>query len=118
MSTLLILVAVMLPGSKVPDVDVVGIDKAAHFTLFAMWVIAVRHDFNRRFKWGWAFGVGLTFSVVTEVLQITVEGRASDWIDVIWDAAGLVFGIVFGTMLLSWASRFIPWLAPDYRSSK
>jgi len=118
LSTLVILVAVMLPGSKVPDVNIIGIDKAAHFILFATWAIAVRHDFDQRFKWAWAFGVGLTFSVLTEVLQIRIDGRAADWMDVIWDAAGLLFGIVFGTMLLGWVSRFIPWLAPGYRSNK
>ena len=73
LSTLIILLAVLLPGSKVPDVDIVGIDKAAHFILFAMWIIAVRHDFDQGFKWAWALLVGLTFSVMTEVLQITVE---------------------------------------------
>jgi VanZ family protein len=118
LSTLIILVAVLLPGSKVPDVSIVGIDKAAHFVLFAMWTIALRHDFDQGFKWAWALVVGLTFSVLTEVLQITVEGRAPDWLDVIWDAAGLLFGLAFGTMLLSWAGRLIPWLAPGHRSGK
>ena len=117
-STLLILVAVLLPGSKVPDVNVIGIDKVAHFTLFATWIIAVRHDFDQKFKWAWAFGVGFAFSALTEVLQIYVEGRAPDWLDIVWDTVGLLFGIAFGTMLLSWASRFIPWLAPGYRSNK
>jgi VanZ family protein len=65
-----------------------------------------------------ALVIGLTFSVLTEVLQITVEGRASDWLDVIWDTAGLLFGLAFGTMLLSWAGRLIPWLAPGHRSGK
>jgi VanZ family protein len=118
LSTLLILVAVMLPGSKVPDVGIIGIDKAAHFALFAAWVISLRHDFDQRFKWGWAFGVGLAFSVLTEVVQIRVDGRAADWMDVVWDTVGLLFGIVFGTMLLSWFARFIPWLSPGYRSGK
>ena len=108
----------MLPGSKVPDVHIIGIDKAAHFILFATWIIAVRHDFDQRFKWGWASGVGLSFSVLTEVLLIRIDGRSPDWMDVIWDTVGLLFGIVFGTMLLGWASRFIPWLAPGYRSNK
>ena len=54
-ATLLILIAVLLPGSKVPDVGFTGVDKLAHFTLFYLWSLAIRLDFDKKFKWpvGW-----------------------------------------------------------------
>lgn len=105
--TLLILVAVLLPGSHVPDVRIVGIDKVAHFGLFAMWVTAVRYDFGDRFKWYWALTAGMAFSVLTEVLQILVEGRSFDLTDIIADICGLAFGLFAGKVLLIWVNRLI-----------
>lgn len=105
--TLLILVAVLLPGSNVPDVGVAGIDKVAHFVLFAIWVIALRRDFGGNFKWHWGFLIGLFFSVLTEVAQIVVEGRSFDVTDIVADACGLLFGLLTGPLVLRWVSKFV-----------
>jgi VanZ family protein len=107
LSSLLILVAVLIPGSQLPDVSFVGIDKIAHFTLFALWAVCVRRDFSQGFRWQACLLAGLIFSVLTEVLQIVVEGRTFDLTDLIADAAGLVFGLTIGKFFLKWIGRYI-----------
>jgi VanZ family protein len=106
-STLLILVAVLLPGSQVPDVGITGIDKLAHITLFGIWITAVRYDFQNEFNWLWALAVGLGFSVLTEVLQILVEGRTFDLTDIVADMVGLVLGLFAGKLVIKWLNRII-----------
>ena len=90
-----------------PDVDVVGIDKVAHVGLFALWAIAVRRDFGINFKWQWTLAFGLVFSVMTEVLQIAVDGRSFDVTDIIADAGGLLSGLLAGPLFLKWVYRLI-----------
>ncbi len=97
----------MLPGSSVPDVDIVGIDKVAHVGLFALWAIALRRDFAGNFSWQWTLACGLVFSAMTELLQIAVEGRSFDVTDIIADAGGLVLGLLAGPLLLKWVHRLI-----------
>lgn len=98
--TVLILVAVLLPGSKVPDIGFSGIDKPAHFTLFFLWSLAVRYDFTRNFNRMIAWIVGVLFSISTEVLQIFVEDRSFDLWDLVTDALGLSVGLVVGAATL------------------
>ncbi len=105
--TSLILVAVLLPGSSIPDVQVVGIDKLAHFVLFALWMVAVRNDWGQRFHGLLAVLLGLLFSVSTEFLQILVEGRTFDAWDIFFDGTGLVVGWATGGWLLRWLYFFL-----------
>jgi VanZ family protein len=100
-TTLLILVAVLLPGSKLPDVDMVGIDKVVHFGLFFIWALALRFDFGARFRWPWALVAGLAFTVATEVFQIVVDGRTFDVWDIVFDSLGLAVGIGLGPFVLT-----------------
>jgi VanZ family protein len=98
--TALIWVAVLLPGSNIPDVGISGIDKLAHFTLFFLWSLAVRYDFTKNFKWLIVWIVGLLFSISTEVLQIFVEDRSYDVWDMVADTLGLSVGLFIGTAAL------------------
>jgi VanZ family protein len=111
--TILILVAVLLPGSKIPSVGFSGIDKVAHFTLFYLWSLAVRFDFSQNFKWVIAFLVGLMFSYLTEVLQLFVEGRAFDYYDMITDSIGLSVGLMTGNFILKIIIRLWPFGKKD-----
>lgn len=107
-ATVLILIAVLLPGSKVPDVGFSGIDKLAHFTLFYLWSLAIRFDFEKNFKWIVVLSVGVAFSFLTEVLQIVVEGRTFDYYDIVMDAIGLAVGLASGTMMIKLLIRLWP----------
>jgi len=100
--TVLILVAVLLPGSNIPDVRVFGIDKLAHLVLFSLWMVAVRHDWGPRFHGFWAVAVGLLFSIGTEFLQILVEGRTFDGWDIFFDGLGLLTGWALASWVLRW----------------
>jgi VanZ family protein len=90
----LIIIAVLIPGSNLPDVKIVGFDKVVHIGLFGLWAIAFRYDFNTpSFKFSLAFAIGMAFSLTTEVLQLLVEGRSFDTYDLIADAIGLIAGL-------------------------
>ena len=107
-ATALILTAILLPGSKIPDVGFSGIDKLVHFTLFYLWSLAIRFDFEKNFKWKLAWVAGLIFSLLTEVLQILVEGRSFDYYDIVADGIGLSVGIATGAKVLNFMIRFWP----------
>ena len=107
LATLLILIAVLIPGAHLPDVGHFGIDKLAHFILFFIWAVGVRRDFSSSFRWVACLIAGIAFSVLTEVMQIYVEDRTFDPIDMFADVAGLACGIAMGATLLRWIGRFV-----------
>jgi VanZ family protein len=91
--SLLILVAVLIPGRNLPSVKLIGFDKIVHVGMFGLWAIAARYDQRTKpFKYVLAFFIGLTFSIVTETLQLRVEGRTFDGYDVAADVVGLILG--------------------------
>jgi hypothetical protein len=90
--SILIIIAVLIPGSNIPSVNFVGIDKIVHVSMFAAWAVAMRIDFDAKL---WQiFVLGLVFSLFTELLQLFVEGRTFDSYDMIADAAGLLLGLL------------------------
>jgi VanZ family protein len=103
--TLLILIAVLWPGSQIPSVGIGGFDKLVHFSLFFIWSVAVRYDFSPNFKWPWGWLVGLLFSASTEVLQIFAEDRAFDYWDILFDGIGLSVGLLTGQAALRLLTR-------------
>ncbi len=93
--TVLIIIAVLIPGSDLPEVGIGGFDKFVHITMFMTWAWAVRWDFSsEKFRFVLAFFVGLLFSLLTEVLQLLVEGRSFDIYDMAADAIGLAVGLI------------------------
>lgn len=109
--TLVILVLIMLPGSSVPDVGLFpGIDKLAHFLLFLGWAVAVQNDFDFRWKWYVIVICGVAFSVLTEVIQIAIDGRTFDVNDLLADSAGLLFGVANGKFFVKLLRRIFPFV--------
>jgi VanZ family protein len=95
--SLLITIAVLIPGSNLPDVGVGGLDKIVHMGMFAVWAVAVRYDLNTKaFKFLPVFALGILFSLLTEVIQLLVEGRTFDVYDMAADAIGIVIGLLVG----------------------
>lgn len=91
--SILIIIAVLIPGGDLPDVHIGGYDKVIHIMMFAAWAVGVRFDFDRTpFPYGWFFLLGVVFSAVSELLQLLVEGRSLDMYDMAADTAGLVAG--------------------------
>jgi len=92
----LILVAVLLPASSLPEgPGIPGFDKLVHFCLFAALAVAAHLDFSiegRRLAW--ALAAAVAFSALTEALQLLVDGRASELLDMVADIAGFAFGLL------------------------
>lgn len=104
--SILIVIAVLVPGSRLPDVSIGGYDKLIHVGMFLTWAVAVRFDYNRQpFRYMLVFLLGLLFSALTEVLQILVEGRSFDVYDMAADAIGLVIGLVVSGPVVRWADQ-------------
>lgn len=98
--SLLIVVALLIPGDDLPDVSIGGYDKLIHIVMFLLWGLAVRYDFDARFKFLPFFVAGIVFSAFTEILQISVEGRSFDVYDMLADFAGLLLGLLLGGPLV------------------
>ena len=102
----LIIIAVLIPGSNLPNVSIGGYDKLIHIAMFIAWALAVRFDNNRQpFRYGFVFLVGILFSALTEVLQILVEGRSFDVYDMAADAIGLIVGLAISGPVIRWADQ-------------
>jgi VanZ family protein len=91
---------VLIPGSRLPDVSVIGFDKVVHFSLFVLWSTAVRFDLQTSFKTVTVALFGILFSILTELIQVFIEGRTVDAYDLIADFLGLAVGISLGKKAL------------------
>lgn len=101
-ASILIIIAVLIPGSNIPDVEMIGVDKFVHIIMFASWAIALRFDWSLLKPWV-VFVLGLLFSLLTEILQLFAEGRSFDLYDMIADGVGLTLGLLlapFATKIL------------------
>ncbi len=106
--TALILVAVLLPGSSLPDSpSIPGFDKMVHSVMFLTLAVAMHLDFKLEGKRRLitALVVGLAFSALTEALQLLVDGRASELFDMLADMAGFIVGIIARSPLVGLLSR-------------
>jgi VanZ family protein len=104
--SILIIIAVLIPGSTLPDVEVGGYDKLIHTAMFAAWTVAIRYDLDKKklnnFR---LFAGGLLFSGLTEILQLLVEGRSFDVYDMAADALGLLIGLLIGSPMIRWVKK-------------
>jgi VanZ family protein len=107
LASTLIIIAVLLPGSTIPEVGFGGVDKLVHFVMFFSWAIACRLDRKSHFNAWIAAVLGIAFSLLTEVLQIMVEGRTFDAYDITADVVGLVAGLLLSKPIVSALSRFL-----------
>lgn len=104
--SVLIIIAVLIPGSKLPDVSIGGYDKVIHIAMFIAWALAVRFDYNRQpFRYALVFLIGMIFSALTEALQILVEGRSFDIYDMAADAFGLIIGLAISGPVMKWVDQ-------------
>lgn len=103
----LILIAVLIPGSNLPDVNpFFGFDKFVHIGLFGAWALAVYYEFRRpAVNLFLAFVAGISFSLFTEALQLFVEDRSFDIYDLFADAAGLIIGLTVSPYILKFLKK-------------
>lgn len=107
--TLLILLACLIPGREVPDVQVPLADKWVHFVLFAafsfLWICTFRRT---GLKAGLIVGLlSVLFGYVVELLQGSgiTEGRSYDLYDVLADGIGGLLGLAVFFLLRSYALK-------------
>ena len=99
--SLLIIVAVLIPGRDLPDVNIGGYDKLIHICMFLTWALATSYDFGiSQRKHYFLFAGGVFFSFFSEVLQIAVEGRSFDLYDMAADMIGLILGLLLAGPLI------------------
>lgn len=91
--TLLILAACTIPGKDIPSINIVSIDKFAHFGIFAgfgwLWMWALRGTLISRMKR--VLTAGIAYAILTEIYQgfLPFE-RQPDPLDALANIAGLL----------------------------
>jgi len=103
--TILIFVALSLPGSSLPDTAVLEYDKLAHFGLFfiltILWLAAITR--GNVGPGAAVLTIILAFSILSELYQGWLPfGRTADFLDSAADAAGAVAGFVLWLPLRNW----------------
>lgn len=97
--TILILVACTWPGKDIPSAPVVGFDKFVHSSLFVgwatLWLLVYPRKSTTVILLGMAYGLGLEF-----YQQLLPFDRTFDWWDAVADAAGVLIGYGFKTLVL------------------
>ena len=84
----------LTPGSSLPSAGLPGVDKLAHFALWAVGALALRFALRRGRGWPArraavvAFGVAVGLGVAVEAAQALVPGRSPEALDVVADALG------------------------------
>jgi VanZ family protein len=110
--TLLILVALSLPGGRLPDASLLEYDKAVHFIMFfvltILWLAALYRGAMGR-AWGILLVI-LAFSVLSELYQSWLPfNRSADVVDAAADAAGALTGFLLWLAsrdyLRAWSER-------------
>jgi VanZ family protein len=106
----LILVAVLLPGSTLPDSPgIPGFDKMVHFIMFLTLAAAAHLDYDLygRRRLLVACAAAIAFSALTEALQLLVDGRSAEMVDMLADLAGFAAGLAARKPLASLASGLL-----------
>lgn len=96
--TLAILAACTIPGEDLPDIDILSIDKFAHFAVFGLfgwvWMYALGQPFHARAAW--VIAAGIAYGILTEVYQgLLPWERSPDAYDALADALGTVAGVLY-----------------------
>ncbi len=106
--SIIILIALLVPGSSLPDVETPGFDKFIHFGMFAAWAVAIRYDLNRNpFPFLLIFAAGTFFGALSELLQVWVAGRTVDFYDITANALGVVIGLWISGPIVRLIRRYI-----------
>jgi VanZ family protein len=111
-TTGLILLAVLWPASQLPQTGYTGGDKIVHVFMFFVWSLSAQFDFpDRKLVWR-ILMAGVSFGLLTEVLQLQTKTRSFDWLDWLADSIGLLLALLSGKIVLPILSKigFFRWL--------
>lgn len=82
-----ILAVSSIPGSRLPEPLLPGLDKVAHFVEYGIWGWFLLRS---RFPLRRAFSAALAFAAFDEIHQAWIPGRFPSFLDFVADAAGLL----------------------------
>ena len=97
LATVLIFAAVLWPSSHIPDTKW-PVDKVIHFTMFLGWTAAFCYEVSQ--KWFVALIAGLLMALASELVQIPLDGRSFDTMDLLADGAGVLVGVANAPFLV------------------
>ena len=105
LTTLLILLGTLMPGSNLPEYQVFSYDKLVHAAAFMAWTLATGITWRafqpQRLSLTVLIVAPLLFGVAIEVLQgILPTNRSPEWMDVVFDALGTFLGLLIYLLLL------------------
>ena len=98
LATILILIAILMSASDVPSVGIPNIDKLVHLGMFGTLALcyygeyAFKHKRLPKFLVTWIALEG--FALLTEIMQLFVEGRSCDGVDWLADSVGILGVII------------------------
>lgn len=102
LSVVLVLVAIMMPGSDVPSVGIPNLDKVVHCGMFGFVTMCYYWEYYRKERKVPSLVIPLivliAFSGLTEIIQIYVPGRSCDYRDLMADT----IGILLMTLIARW----------------
>lgn len=88
---IIIFILTSIPGSSMPQIKVIGLDKVSHLFLYSVLTLFLFFAYG---KVGWKFLLMIfVIAAVDEAHQFFIPGRMSSFFDVIWDFAGA--GVTF-----------------------
>jgi VanZ family protein len=107
-TTVLILVAISIPISRIPHTGFISLDKTVHLFMFYTWSLSAQFDTSIKFRWNRILFIGIGFALLTELLQLTTKSRSFDWYDWLFDSIGLVLAAFSSNLILPFLEGF--WL--------
>lgn len=98
-----ILIATLIPGKSIPEVDLAGIDKIVHFIIFGILVLLLTSGLKKQYSFRYlrynpvisAISFAISFGILIELLQTLIPGRAFSGIDILANSLGaLLAGLI------------------------
>jgi hypothetical protein len=97
--TIIVIVACLWPGKKMPEAPSMGFDKVVHGVLFFTWTVLWLSVYRTRTLR--ILITGLLFGMATEICQHLLPiDRTFDWWDALTDAVGILLGYYFKKLVL------------------
>lgn len=94
-----------LPAKELPDVEIMGIDKLAHFSIYFIWGLLVNLYLIKRKGSLRAYLMAYTLMLISAALdeyhQILIPGRSVSIYDFLANSSGLIAALAIGRILCS-----------------